>query len=337
MSASAVPCGAGRADELDTGLQQLPRLAALGAHAAVAVRQVAEAQRRLAALIARRDDARDRHGHVRAQNEDGPRLVEHAVGRLSFGHLGAREHRLVLQRRRVHLAIAVTLEHAAKRVRDRADLARLFGKHVAGAAWDWVDHGSAIEPNAEKANSEQPPGTPNHPSRARSAAPAPCHRGRFASPVAAAVMPRSGSTSQISTESPTRTGVRMRSVRVRSYRYEHMFPIERTSTLARSAAPRAAPRPLVPAARGRQSGRLGGRPGPAHAPLQHPHRTRLRGRYAQRRAGEAPHPTQLCLSPVDRAPHRAQPRTRRIEQTATRPANRTCTSAAPRTCQRSSR
>ena len=107
-----MPCGRGRADQLDARLQQLARLPALRAHAAVAVREVAEAQRRLARGVAGGDDARDRHGHVRAQHEHGAGLVEHAVGGLRFGHVGAREHRLVLERGRVDLAVAVALEDA---------------------------------------------------------------------------------------------------------------------------------------------------------------------------------------------------------------------------------
>src|SRR5205085_10317221 len=61
------PLRSGRADQLDPGLQQLARLPALGAHAAVAVGEVAEAQRRLTHRVARGDHARDRSGHVRAQ------------------------------------------------------------------------------------------------------------------------------------------------------------------------------------------------------------------------------------------------------------------------------
>jgi len=104
------------------------------------VREVAEAQRRLARAVAGGDDARDRHGHVRAQHEHSAGLVEHAVGRPRLGHVGAREHRLVLERRRVNLAVAVALESAAQDVGDRAHLARLFWEHVARAARDRVDH-----------------------------------------------------------------------------------------------------------------------------------------------------------------------------------------------------
>ncbi len=56
------------------------------------------------------------------------------------GDAGVREHRLVLERRRVHLAVAVALEHAAQSVGDRAQLARLVGQHVAGAAGDRMHH-----------------------------------------------------------------------------------------------------------------------------------------------------------------------------------------------------
>ena len=89
----------GRADQLDPCLQELPLVPALRTHAPVAVGEIAEAQGRLARRVARRDHARDRHGHVRAQHQHGARLVEHAVGRLGIGHVGARQHRLVLERR----------------------------------------------------------------------------------------------------------------------------------------------------------------------------------------------------------------------------------------------
>ena len=118
--------GSGRADQLDARLQQLARLPALGAHAAVAVGEVAEAQWRLARRVARGGHAGDRHGHVRAQHEHRTGLVEHTVGRPRFGHVRTREHRLVLERRRVHLAVAVALEHRAQGVGDGANLARLI-------------------------------------------------------------------------------------------------------------------------------------------------------------------------------------------------------------------
>jgi hypothetical protein len=50
------------------------------------------------------------------------------------------EHRLVLERRRVHLAVAVALEHAAQSVGDRAQLARLVWQHVTRAAGDRMHH-----------------------------------------------------------------------------------------------------------------------------------------------------------------------------------------------------
>ena len=132
--------GRGSADQLDARLQHLAQLPALRAHAAVGVREVAEAQRRLAVGVARGDDAGDRRGHVRAQHEHRAALVEHAVGGARFGHVGAREHRLVLQRRRVDLAVAVIVEDTAQGVGDRTHLARLLWEHVARTAGDWVDH-----------------------------------------------------------------------------------------------------------------------------------------------------------------------------------------------------
>jgi hypothetical protein len=39
----------------------------------------------------------------------------------------------------------VALEHGAQGVGDRANLARLFGEHVARAAGDWMDHAPAIQ------------------------------------------------------------------------------------------------------------------------------------------------------------------------------------------------
>ena len=83
VSASAVPGGAGRADELDArpaGTRASGRGA--GVTCAVGVGDVAEAQRRLGRLVARGHDARDRHRHVRAQREHVAVVVEHAVGRL---------------------------------------------------------------------------------------------------------------------------------------------------------------------------------------------------------------------------------------------------------------
>ncbi len=149
-------CGAlrrGRADQLDTRLQQLAQLAALGAHSPIAVREIAEAQRRLARRVARSDDSRDRHGHVRAQHEHCARLVEHTVGRLRFGHVGTCEHGLVLERRRVDLAVAVAVEGGAQGVCDRAHLARLLWKHVARATGDRIDHGEPEEVTRARARS----------------------------------------------------------------------------------------------------------------------------------------------------------------------------------------
>ena len=67
-------------DQLDPGLRELAHLAALGAHSAEGVGQVAEAQRHLGVGVARRDQPGDRHGHVGAQRQQVAALVEEAVG-----------------------------------------------------------------------------------------------------------------------------------------------------------------------------------------------------------------------------------------------------------------
>ncbi len=57
------------ADQLDAGLGELAHLPALRAHRSIGVGQVTEAQRRLGAGVAGRDQARDRHRHVGAQRQ----------------------------------------------------------------------------------------------------------------------------------------------------------------------------------------------------------------------------------------------------------------------------
>ena len=136
------PRGPGGADELDAGLQELAHLAAVRRDLPVGVGDVAEAQRRLGRLVARGHDARDRHGHVRAQGQHVAVVVDHAVGRLHAA-VAAAQDGLVLDRRRVDLAVAVALEDAAQGVGDRAQLPHLVGEHVAGAARDAVDHTGA--------------------------------------------------------------------------------------------------------------------------------------------------------------------------------------------------
>jgi hypothetical protein len=86
---------------------------------------------------------------------------------------------------------------------------------------------------------------------------------------------------------------------------EHSIPAHAPS------AHRALPGPFVPAARGRLRRRLGGRPGrhrpgpiedrPARerAPVDHPHRTALRGRSARVRAGQPAQAPQTCLCPIE--------------------------------------
>ena len=78
---SAVPSGAGRADQLDPGLEELAHLAALRADRAVGVRDVAEAQRRLGVGVARRDDQRAIGTVMSARSASSVAvLVEEAVG-----------------------------------------------------------------------------------------------------------------------------------------------------------------------------------------------------------------------------------------------------------------
>ncbi len=122
------------------GLQQLAWLSARGSHAAVAVSEVTETQGRLGVGVARRHDPGDRDGHVRAQHQCRPALVEEPVGGLGFGHVGARQDRLILECRRVDLAVAVALEDPPQGVGDRARLARLIWEHVTRAAGYGVDH-----------------------------------------------------------------------------------------------------------------------------------------------------------------------------------------------------
>jgi hypothetical protein len=134
--------GARGADELDAGLEELAHLAAVRRDLAIGVGDVAEAQRRLGGLVARGHHARDRDRHVRAQREHVAVVVDHSVGRLD-APVAAAQGRLVLDRRRVDLAVAVELEDAAQGVRDRAQLPHLVGQHVAGPARDAVDHTAA--------------------------------------------------------------------------------------------------------------------------------------------------------------------------------------------------
>ena len=107
------PLRPGRADELDPRLEHLARLATRRPHGAVGVGEVAEAQRRIRARVAGRHHARDRDRHVRAQHEHVALLVEQPVGGLGRRGVAARQRRLVLQRRRRHLAVAASVEHRA--------------------------------------------------------------------------------------------------------------------------------------------------------------------------------------------------------------------------------
>jgi hypothetical protein len=100
------------------------------------VREGAEAQRRLDVRIARGHQPRDRDGHVRAQQEHRAVVVEEPVDAVAAGHPA--HDRLVLDRRRPHLAVAEALEHGAHRLGDRTQLAHLVGQDVAGPGGDRV-------------------------------------------------------------------------------------------------------------------------------------------------------------------------------------------------------
>ena len=137
------------ADQLDPGLQELARLAALRADAAIGVRQVTEAQRRLRVGVARRDQPGDRDRHVGAQHQHVALLVEHPIGRASAREVDARKRLLVLERRGVDLAVSGRGEHMPDAVGHRAQLAHLVGQDVARSAGDAVDHRSEFLTSAE--------------------------------------------------------------------------------------------------------------------------------------------------------------------------------------------
>ena len=83
--------GAGRADQLDPGLDEFAHLAPLRQHRAVGGGEVTEAQRQRRVGEAGGDEAGDRHRHVGAQRQQVPVLVEEAVGRGRGGPVAARE------------------------------------------------------------------------------------------------------------------------------------------------------------------------------------------------------------------------------------------------------
>ena len=132
--------GARHADQLDARLEELARLAHAAIGGAPRARDVGEAERRLGLGVAGGHHARDRDRHVRAQREHRALLVEGPVARARGALVAAPQHVLVLERRRVHLAVARVLEGGAHPVADRAQLAHLLGQHVPGPRGDGVRH-----------------------------------------------------------------------------------------------------------------------------------------------------------------------------------------------------
>ena len=103
-------------------------------------------------------------------------------------------------------------------------------------------------------------------------------------------------------DAATRTRVRVASVRRRTYLRTHVLFSPTTPALGAARARRAAPGPLVPAARGRLRRRLGGRPGrarPAPAPPQRGAAQRSRPHERIARPGAVGQREQVCV----RCPH----------------------------------
>ena len=67
-------------------------------------------------------------------------LVEHPVRGSAGVHVGARERGLVLERGRVHLAVAGPFEHRPDPVGHRAQLAHLVRQEVARSAGNAINH-----------------------------------------------------------------------------------------------------------------------------------------------------------------------------------------------------
>ena len=129
-----------RAEQLDPGVQELADLAPLGADDPVGVADVGEAQGRRGLREAGRHQAGDRDRHVGAQGEQLAALVEEAVGADPAASLAARQHLVVLQRRRRDLAVAEALEDLDQGRLELAKLAHLVRQDVPGARGDRVDH-----------------------------------------------------------------------------------------------------------------------------------------------------------------------------------------------------
>ena len=129
-----------RAEQLDPGVEELADLPALRADGPIGVADVGEAVWRCGVREARRHQAGDRDGHVRAQGEQLAALVEEAIGADAASPLAPREHLVVFQRRRGDLAVAVALEDVDQGRLERAELAHLVRQDVPGARGNRVDH-----------------------------------------------------------------------------------------------------------------------------------------------------------------------------------------------------
>ena len=132
------------ADQLHPGLHELPHLPTLGTDRAVRIAHVAEPERWLGIAEPRRDQARDRHGHVGAHGQKRPVLVEESVGGRSPALVAPSEHLVVLDRGRRDLAVPEPLERVSERRLEAPKLAHLVGKDVPGTGGNSVNHSADI-------------------------------------------------------------------------------------------------------------------------------------------------------------------------------------------------
>ena len=129
-----------RPDQLHAGLGELAHLASLGTDRPVGARDVAEPERRLGADEPRRRQAGDRDRHVGAHRQQLAALVEEAVRGGRAAVVAAREHLVVLDRRRRHLAVAEPFEGVGQRRFEAPQLPHLVGKHISSTRWNPVGH-----------------------------------------------------------------------------------------------------------------------------------------------------------------------------------------------------
>ena len=133
------PLGRRGADELDPGLGELPHLAALRPDRTIGASQIADPEGRLGGRVAVGDQAGNRNRHVGAHPQQLAGLVEEAVGDRCATLVAAREHLLVLDRRRRHLAVAEALERLDQPSANAAAPASRRGG-CRGFQGNWVCH-----------------------------------------------------------------------------------------------------------------------------------------------------------------------------------------------------